>query len=64
MLAGLLLFRVLYYLVPCTIALVILGAREIWLNMRGVRIKPELEPVTSVTAPIRTELDSERTDVR
>jgi uncharacterized membrane protein YbhN (UPF0104 family) len=63
-LAGLLLFRVLYYLVPFAIALVILGVREIWLNMRGVRSKPELEPVTSVTAPIRTELDSERTDVR
>jgi uncharacterized membrane protein YbhN (UPF0104 family) len=61
-LAGLLLFRVLYYLTPFVIALAILGAREIWLNMRGVRSKPELEPVTSVTAPIRTELDPERTD--
>src|SRR5665811_1450002 len=33
-LAGLLLFRVLYYLAPFVIALIILGAREIWLNMR------------------------------
>jgi uncharacterized membrane protein YbhN (UPF0104 family) len=61
-LAGLLLFRVLYYLVPFALALAILGVREIWLNMRGTRSKPELEPVTSVTAPIRTELDPERTD--
>jgi len=61
-LAGLLLFRVLYYLVPFAFALVILGAREIWLNMHGTRSKPELEPVTSVTAPIRTEIDPERTD--
>lgn len=61
-LAGLLLFRLLYYLTPFAIALVILGTREIWLNVRGVRSKPELEPVTSVTAPIRTELDPERTD--
>ena len=60
-LAGLLLFRVLYYLVPFAIALIILGAREIWLNIQGTRTKPELEPVTSVTAPIRTEI-GERTD--
>ena len=61
-LAGLLLFRVLYYLAPFAIALVILGAREIWLNMRGTRSKPELEAVTSVTAPIRSEIDPEKTD--
>jgi len=59
-LAGLLLFRVLYYLVPFAFALAILGVREVWLNMRGVRTKPELEPVRSVTAPIRTELERER----
>jgi hypothetical protein len=57
-----LLFRVLYYLVPFAIALAILGAREIWLNMRGTRSKPELEAVTSVTAPIRSEIDPEKTD--
>ena len=56
-LAGLLLFRVLYYLTPFVIALAILGVREIWLNVQGARTKPELEPVTSVTAPIRTEIE-------
>jgi len=60
-LAGLLLFRMLYYLTPFAIALVILGAREIWLNMHGARRKAELAAVTSVTAPIRTELESDKT---
>ena len=62
LLAGLLLFRILYYLVPFAIALTILGAREIWLNMQGTRRKAELIPVTSVTAPIRSELDLKKTD--
>jgi len=60
-LAGLLLFRLLYYLAPFVIALIILGAREIWLNMRGARAKPSLHPVTSVTAPIRSEIEAEKT---
>src|SRR5476649_1962534 len=60
-LAGLLLFRVLYYLTPFAIALVILGAREIWLNMHGARRKAELAAVTSVTAPIRSEIDLDKT---
>jgi len=61
-LAGLLLFRVLYYLVPFAIALVILGSREIWLNIHGARRKAELATVTSVTAPIRSEIDPEKTN--
>ena len=61
-LAGLLLFRVLYYLVPFALALVILGTREIWLNMHGARRKAELAAVTSVTASIRSEIESEKTD--
>ncbi|HEY5217022.1 MAG TPA: lysylphosphatidylglycerol synthase domain-containing protein [Pseudolabrys sp.] len=61
-LAGLLLFRVLYYLVPFAIALVILGSREIWLNIHGARRKAELAAVTSVTAPIRSEIDPEKTN--
>ena len=61
-LAGLLLFRVLYYLVPFALALVVLGVREIWLNMHGTRVKRELEAVRSVTAPIRTEIESKTTD--
>jgi hypothetical protein len=37
LLAGLLLFRLLYYLCPFILALVILGARELWLSARRVR---------------------------
>jgi len=61
-LAGLLLFRVLYYLTPFAIALLILGTREIWLNMHGARRKAELTAVTSVTAPITSEIDVKKTD--
>jgi uncharacterized membrane protein YbhN (UPF0104 family) len=60
-LAGLLLFRLLYYLAPFAIALVILGVREIWLNLRGVRpVEPKL--IKTVTAPIRSEIKAEKTD--
>jgi uncharacterized membrane protein YbhN (UPF0104 family) len=60
-LAGLLLFRLLYYLAPFAIALVILGLREIWLNLKGARaVKPKV--ITSVTAPIRSEIEAEKTN--
>jgi uncharacterized membrane protein YbhN (UPF0104 family) len=61
LLAGLLLFRMLYYLVPFVLALVILGMRELWLNMKGVRTKPELKSVHA-TDPVRSELEPEKTD--
>ena len=56
LLAGLLLFRMLYYLVPFAIALSILGVREILLNARGAREKIKLHPVTSAAAPIVSEI--------
>ena len=37
LLAGLLLFRLLYYIIPFTLSLLILGVREIWLAIRGSR---------------------------
>jgi glycosyltransferase 2 family protein len=37
LLAGLLLFRVLYYLTPFALSLAILGGREIWLSLRARR---------------------------
>jgi hypothetical protein len=61
-LAGLLLFRMLYYLAPFALALVILGARELWLNIHGTRRKAELKAVTTVTAPIRSEIEATKTD--
>jgi len=64
LLAGLLLFRLLYYLCPFIIALAVLGAREFWLNMRQQRPLPATpsRPIVSVTAPIRTEIEAEKTD--
>ena len=61
-LAGLLLFRVLYYLVPFALALTILGIREVWLNMHGKHEKADLTAVTTVAAPIRTEIGAPKTD--
>ena len=64
-LAGLLLFRLLYYIVPFTLALIILGTREILLNMHGARRKAELDAITTAIAPIRSEIEAEteKTDV-
>jgi len=61
-LAGLLLFRLLYYIVPFAFALIILGTRELWLNFKGARRGGKPEMIRSVTAPIRTELESGKTD--
>jgi uncharacterized membrane protein YbhN (UPF0104 family) len=61
-LAGLLLFRLLYYIIPFARALAILGSREIWLNVSGTRRPAEPAVIKSVTAPIRSEIESEKTD--
>lgn len=61
-LAGLLLFRMLYYIVPFAFALLILGSRELWLNMHGKRRAMEPKAITSATAPIRSEIEAEKTD--
>ena len=64
LLAGLLLFRVLYYLCPFVVALVILGTRELLLSTRRERPlpRPPAAPIVSVTAPIRTEVEPEKTN--
>jgi glycosyltransferase 2 family protein len=59
LLAGLLLFRLLYYVTPFVIALTILGVREILLSKRGVRPASEPKTVTA-TAPLRSEFEVER----
>jgi glycosyltransferase 2 family protein len=59
--AGLLLFRLLYYLTPFVIALAILGAREL-LYMRSNKPLPKLKRVTAA-APLRSEIEPEKTDV-
>ncbi len=64
LLAGLLLFRLLYYLCPFVVALVILGIREAWLGTRRGAPLPEPPParIVSVTQPIRTAIEPENTD--
>lgn len=63
LLAGLLIFRVLYYLVPFAFALVVLGAREIWLGTRGAATLPQPHPNPEFTtvpaaAPILSEIEA------
>ena len=59
-LAGLLLFRLLYYVVPFVVALIILGAREIMLNMFSARAKLKRGAVTA-SAPLLSEIEDEKT---
>ncbi|HEX3708251.1 MAG TPA: lysylphosphatidylglycerol synthase domain-containing protein [Pseudolabrys sp.] len=54
--AGLLLFRLLYYITPFIIALTILGVREIVLSARKAQTRANPEAV-SAAAPLRSELD-------
>ena len=56
-LAGLLIFRLLYYLAPFSVALLILGLREILIYLRGVRPKTARPPVRA-SAPLRSEIDA------
>jgi hypothetical protein len=58
LLAGLLIFRVLYYLVPFVIALLILGAREIWLSARHAQTHVGLK-IVHAAEPLRSEFSSE-----
>jgi uncharacterized membrane protein YbhN (UPF0104 family) len=46
-LAGLLLFRLLYYIVPFALSLLVLGGRELVLALRGAR-PPPIQPLPSL----------------
>jgi uncharacterized membrane protein YbhN (UPF0104 family) len=48
LLAGLLLFRLLYYIIPFILALAILGIRELWLGMARARHKVALQTAADV----------------
>jgi uncharacterized membrane protein YbhN (UPF0104 family) len=52
--AGLLLFRLLYYLVPFGISLAILGGREVWLSVRAARPGRYRDPPSSYPPPSST----------
>jgi hypothetical protein len=45
LLAGLLLFRLLYYITPFALALAILGGRELWLSLHARRARPAAAPL-------------------
>jgi hypothetical protein len=47
LLAGLLLFRLLYYITPFALALAILGGRELWLSLNGRRHAPAVAAAPS-----------------
>jgi hypothetical protein len=57
LLAGLLLFRLLYYVMPFVLALTILGVREILISTRVSQGLPHLTAVDT-TAPLRSELEN------
>ena len=63
LLAGLLLFRLLYYIAPFIVALAILGARELIMDVRGLRKAKTKMPheAVEISQPLRTELESEKT---
>ena len=57
LLAGLLLFRMLYYLAPFVVALIILGTREVVIYLRGGKEAPP--KLVTVSAPLRSEIEAE-----
>jgi uncharacterized membrane protein YbhN (UPF0104 family) len=58
LLAGLLLFRLLYYIVPFVISLAILGTREIWLGrVARRRARPVAEPINATSGLVREKSD-------
>jgi uncharacterized membrane protein YbhN (UPF0104 family) len=67
MLAGLLLFRLLYYIVPFALSLLILGGRELYLALRGaprpppILRLPSLAPTDVATQPAPASEDKGRT---
>jgi len=58
-LAGLLIFRLLYYLAPFSVALLILGAREILIYLRGARPQ-RAHPEVRASAPLRSEIEARK----
>jgi len=58
-LAGLLIFRLLYYLAPFTVALLILGIRESLIYLRGAQPKPA-RPAIRASSPLRSEIEAEK----
>jgi len=65
LLAGLLLFRLLYYIVPFALSLLILGTREFWHGRVARRLAlPNAAPVSPVTSLVREKSDMAQTGGR
>jgi uncharacterized membrane protein YbhN (UPF0104 family) len=60
LLAGLLLFRLLYYICPFVIALTLLGIREMLISLRRPGTLPPPQAVQT-TAPLKSEIESRTT---
>ena len=58
LLAGLLLFRLLYYLAPFVVALVILGTREMLIYMRGRKAEAATAGGRPQATPLRSEIEA------
>jgi glycosyltransferase 2 family protein len=64
LLAGLLLFRLLYYIVPFALSLLILGGRELLLALRGTP-PPPIEPLPSLApTDVASRATEEKNDAR
>ena len=64
-LAGVLLFRLLYYVVPFTLSLLILGLREVLIALNGTRLPPvrtlpSLAPTDVATVELPEQREPER----
>jgi uncharacterized membrane protein YbhN (UPF0104 family) len=62
LLAGLLLFRLLYYLMPFALALILLGIREATIALRAPGTLPPPQTVATA-APIKTEIEKRAQEV-
>lgn len=62
LLAGLLLFRLLYYIVPFALSLLLLGGREIWLSVRATRVAVAANVTPPDLAPPPAELANDSAD--
>jgi hypothetical protein len=58
--AGLLLFRILYYLVPFAFALSLLGIRELVMMRSGKPVPPPR--LVRAASPLRSEIEAEKSD--
>jgi uncharacterized membrane protein YbhN (UPF0104 family) len=63
-LAGLLLFRLLYYIVPFALSLLILGGRELLLALRGTPLPPVVLLPSLAPTDVATDAPEEERELR